>query len=117
MAINSRRKGASGEREAAKWLNDNIGGSARRGVQYSGSPDSPDVVFDEAIQLEIKRVERINIDTALEQAKRDGIGKIPVVMHRRNNKPWQFTLYAENLVDFCRRIVEIKSEHSQKKDS
>ena len=39
---NSRRKGKEGELEVARILRDH-GYDSRRGVQYSGSPDSPDV--------------------------------------------------------------------------
>jgi Holliday junction resolvase len=42
--INSRAKGARAERECAKELERLFGCSARRGQQFSGSSDSPDVV-------------------------------------------------------------------------
>ena len=41
--VNSKQKGARGEREFAKFLTDR-GYPATRGVQYQGGPESPDVV-------------------------------------------------------------------------
>lgn len=106
---NSRNKGAQGERDAANWLSDNFPIKARRGQQFSGSSDSPDVVFDDSLQIEVKRTERFKLDESLEQAKRDGGGaKIPVVMHRKNRTEWKFCIYAEDVVEFSKRILEIK---------
>ena len=50
MSINSRSKGKRGERMAAKYLKTHWGIDAARGVQYSGSTDSPDVKSDALIQ-------------------------------------------------------------------
>ena len=89
--INSRQKGAVGEREFAKLLQFH-GWDARRGQQFSGGSDSPDVVCQplKDFHFEVKRVEAGNLYKWLEQAKRDAKAgeKIPVVMHRRNNKDW-----------------------------
>src|SRR5262245_30290215 len=70
--VNSRRKGARGERQWRDELRAN-GYVARRGQQFSGSPDSPDVVCEELewIHFEVKAVERLNIEDAMEQARRD----------------------------------------------
>ena len=88
--MNSREKGKRGEREWRDELRAN-GYAARRGQQFSGSPDSPDVVCEELdwIHFEVKAVERLNIEDAMEQARRDcglriadcGIQKVPVVAH------------------------------------
>ena len=43
--INSRQKGARGERELAAVFT-TAGFPARRGQQFSGSPDSPDIVVE-----------------------------------------------------------------------
>lgn len=88
MPINSRNKGAAGERELADYLRDR-GVKARRGQQFHGGPGSPDVVTDiEGIHIECKRVEAGNLYTWLDQARQDADGKIPVVMHRRNRRDW-----------------------------
>lgn len=58
---NSRRKGASGERELAKKLRE-YGYEARRGQQYCGSNGDADVVGIPGIHIECKRVEALNIE-------------------------------------------------------
>jgi hypothetical protein len=97
--INSRAKGARAEREAAKIWSDVMGCSARRGQQFSGGKDSPDVVHTlEGIHLEVKRVERGNPYDWVGQAIVDaGDGQVPVVLHRRNNKPWLLIVRLEDV--------------------
>ena len=70
--MNSRQKGARGERQWRDELRAQ-GYAARRGQQFSGSPDSPDVVCDALpwIHFEVKAVEKLNIYDAMEQAIRD----------------------------------------------
>ena len=83
MAKNSRTKGKVGELEVAALLRD-YGFEARRGQQFSGGSDSPDVVHSiPNVHLEVKRVEAFSLYPALEQADRDrDNGEIPVVFHR-----------------------------------
>ena len=86
---NSRDKGARGERELADELRRLFGVEARRGQQYCGGADSPDVITDfDGVHLEVKRTERLSIYPAMKQAINDAGGKIPVVCHRQNNKEW-----------------------------
>lgn len=93
MAVNSRAKGARGELELAAYLSER-GFTARRGQQFSGGGDSPDVVVEglEDFHLECKRVERGQLYEWLEQAQRDAKRgkkkKTPVVAHRRSRKEW-----------------------------
>ena len=105
MGAMSRRKGASGEREVAELLRAH-GFQARRGRQYSGSPDSPDVAHDiEGIHIEVKRTERFNLYAALEQAKQDRrAGDVPVVFHRQNGRPWVAVLEAEDWLTIMRAL-------------
>ena len=85
----SRAKGCRGELEASKVWAFVMGGKARRGQQFAGGNDSPDVVSDyPGIHLEVKRCERGNPYDWIYQARRDGVGKCPIVLHRRNNQPW-----------------------------
>lgn len=97
--MNSRNKGKVGEREWAEWLRSH-GFTARRGVQYHGGPDSPDVVCPELQHhFEVKRVEALNIHAAMAQAVGDApAGRVPVVAHRRNRGEWMVTMRAEDWI-------------------
>lgn len=89
--INSRQKGAAAERELASFLRDH-GWDARRGVQFAGSPDSPDVIGLPGWHIECKRVEKLNMRDAVAQAEGDSGGKPWVVMHRWNHGIWLATV-------------------------
>lgn len=110
--VHSLNKGKSGEREWAHWLNDNFSCNARRGQQFQGGQDSPDIV-DTAIpgmHAEVKRVEKLNVSQAMEQAVKDCGQKVPYVAHRRNRTEWLVTLRARDLKAYCLLV----SEHLQK---
>ena len=102
MSKFSRDKGKRGERELAVWLRDK-GIEARRGRQYKGTDDSPDVIADlPGFHIECKRVERFNAYEALEQAETEHAeDDVPVVFHKRNRKDWIIVMYAE---DFIRQL-------------
>ena len=102
--MNSRQKGARGEREFAQELT-KMGFSARRGCQFSGSPDSPDVVGGIAgTHVEFKRVERLNIDNAMDQATKDCGDNLPYVAHRKNGKQWLITLRFDDVFKFAQLV-------------
>lgn len=103
--MNSRNKGAAGEREWANWLCAE-GYKARRGQQYSGNPDAPDVVCDLPFHFEVKRVERLNLLQAMIQATADCGPKMPVVAHRLNRGEWQVTMLASDWIKLVREFVE-----------
>ncbi len=86
--MNSRAKGARGERDAAgAWAK--LFGWARRGQQFAGGADSPDIVTSTpGIHVEVKRTERGNPYAWLRQAIADAGPKCPLVLHRRNNEEW-----------------------------
>lgn len=91
MAINSKKKGAKGERELASKLRE-YGYDCRRGQQYNGL-EGEDVVGLDYIHCEVKRVQALNLDEAMEQAKRDSKdNQMPTVFHRKNNKKWKVTM-------------------------
>ena len=93
--INSRTKGKVGELEISKLLKE-YGYDTRRGQQFCGKNGDADVVGLPLIHLEIKRVEKLNIDDAMEQSIRDAkANEIPVVMHRKNRKGWKVTMTLE----------------------
>jgi hypothetical protein len=107
MGSLSRQKGKRGEREAAAELGELLGVTARRGVQYQGGPDSPDVVLEGVpVHVECKRVESLALYPALEQATADAGVKVPVVWHRRNNKPSVVIVETARLLELARLLVE-----------
>lgn len=89
MTINSRAKGAAAERELAALLKE-FGFEARRGQQFSGGGDSPDVVHSiPHLHIEAKRTEALKMWDALDQANRDKKPEdVATVWHRKNGKPW-----------------------------
>ena len=98
--MNSRDKGAKGERELASKLTE-YGFPSRRGQQFSGANGDADVVGLPGIHIECKRVERLNLQEAYDQSKRDARDdEIPVVMHRKNNCKWLVTMSLEDWIDF-----------------
>lgn len=104
--MNSRTKGKRGELEWAHVLRDLFGLTARRGQQYSGSPDSPDVVGGFiGTHCEVKRVERLNIEQAMQQAANDCGEDVPYVAHRRNRCDWLVTVRASDLAAFSSAVV------------
>jgi len=111
----SRNKGKTGERELAHELQRVLGVTARRGVQYTGGPDSPDVVTDiDSIHIECKRTECFRLFEALEQSIRDaGKSKVPVVMHRPNHRPWVVVLRLDDLP----ALVETIHQFQKRKDN
>ena len=96
MSVNSRQKGARYERELAKHFRGE-GYDSRRGVQYKGGPDSPDVVGLPGIHIEAKHVERLNLYDAMAQSIRDASpDELPVVIHRRNREESLVTMSLDN---------------------
>ena len=109
MPINSNAKGKAGERELSRYLSDH-GYPARRGQQYAGGYDSPDVVCyrlaELGLQIECKRVESLNIHKAIEQGHKDceSGSADPVVMHRKNNKEWLATMPLDKLLELLSQL-------------
>lgn len=103
---NSCVKGKVGERELAKFFRDN-GFDARRGQQYEGSSDSPDIVSkmmaEYGFHIEAKRVEAGNPYKWLEQARNDAGEKTPIVAHRRNRHGWIAVLDLGALLQLIRK--------------
>jgi Holliday junction resolvase len=85
--MNSRSKGKRGELEWRDVIRSR-GYEARRGQQFSGSPDSPDVVTNLPFHFEVKRVEKFSIYKAMQQAKDECGSNPPIVAHRKNGGEW-----------------------------
>jgi len=101
--INSKRKGAAGERELAAKLRE-YGFDSRRGVQYCGANGDADVLGLPGIHIECKRTEKLNLYDAMAQAKSDCKENIPAVFHRRNNCEWLVILRLEDFIEIYRRM-------------
>lgn len=105
--INSRAKGVRREREFRDLLRKN-GFEARRGQQFSGGSESPDVISNAPVHWEVKGVEKLNIQNAMEQAMRDcGEGKLPVVAHKVSKGRWLCTVDAEMFLVFLKVVQEL----------
>ena len=98
MGLRSRNKGKRGEREAAAEIRRILRTEAHRGRQFCGSDESPDVVTDiENLHFEVKRAERLRLYEALDQAIADAGCRIPIVLHRANERPWVAIVRLEDL--------------------
>lgn len=107
--MNSKRKGKEGELEWCKFCHEHGFESVRRTAQFCGNTgEASDCVGLPGIHQEIKRVERLNIHEAMEQAVRDSDnavrGEIPIVAHRRNKAEWLVTMRAEDWLKMYKRV-------------
>ena len=101
--VNGKQKGSAGERELAAKLREH-GFTARRTQQFCGAAGDADVDCKELADyhIECKRVERLQIDSAMEQSLNDCHDKTPIVAHRRNHKPWLVTMFLEDWIKLAK---------------
>jgi hypothetical protein len=99
MAVNSRRKGKTGELEAAHTLKELFGWAARRRQQFSGNAGDDDLMVDQTPGLfwEVKRVQRLNVPKTVQVAAKQAGRKTPVVMHRVDRGEWLLTIRLSDL--------------------
>lgn len=98
--INSRRKGAGGERAAAQFLC-SLGFAAERSAR-NGVKGAGDLIVRDLpnVHIEVKRLERMDIGTvcladACDQARAaSGLGRRWAVLWRPNGKSWRLTFRA-----------------------
>ena len=93
----SQRKGAEGERELCALLQQ-AGFPVQRGGSLSFG-EVPDLMGLSGVHIECKRVERLNLTDAMEQAIRDAErfrDGVPCVFHRRNREGWRVTMRFED---------------------
>ena len=110
--INSKQKGAVGERELAQLLRNQGWMDARRGVQYSGLKGDADVVGVQGIHIECKRCQQVSDEKWLQQAEHDArIGEIPVVIYRRDREQWK-VLIRQNLADIIWQTLTDEQKQS-----
>jgi len=105
--INSKNKGKRGELEVAALLR-GFGYDARRGQQFSGGGDSPDVVHSiKGLHIEVKYTEAFNAYKAMEQAEKDcKKGDIPLVFYRKKRKRWMVLVDAEAFMELILEKTE-----------
>jgi len=111
MSKKSLMKGKVGERELASELRRLFGVNARRGQQYCGGGDSPDVVTDLPIHAEVKRCEKLSLYKAMKQAIGDaGESKVPIVFHRQNREEWLAVIRLNDLPELVDRLSKCEEE-------
>ena len=94
--INSRAKGAAGEREAADWLQRKfkLEKKPQRNLEQVRSGGF-DLDGFEPFAMEIKRCEALSLRNWWVQVTSACYnGQIPVVMYRRNREKWRFLISA-----------------------
>lgn len=97
MGAKSQRKGAVGELELARIFREHGYDCARGGSLSFG--EVPDLTGLPGIHVECKRVERLNVQEAMDQAIRDSERMqdgMPTLFHRRNRKQWLVTMRLED---------------------
>ena len=99
MSVRFRKaKGNKAELESAKEIARLFNCKARRGQQFSGNKDAPDIVTSiEGVHFEVKRCEYLSVYKSVEQAKEDAEDNIPVVLYRKNRGKWLVITELDNL--------------------
>ena len=107
---NSRRKGAAGELEAAKALNDVLPhAKARRAQQYCGHHTAADLVCEglDGVMIEVKRRQSMNIHKVMaESLAHCTEAMLPVILHRKDNEEWLLTIRLEDLPKALQKLSE-----------
>lgn len=108
--LNSRQKGCRGEREWRDFLRSQ-GFTARRGQQFAGGTEAPDVICEEmelTFHPEVKFVENLNVYKAIDQAIRDcPQGKLRYVAHRKKRKDWLVTMPANEWIVLIKKYLNL----------
>lgn len=110
MAINSRTKGAVGERELALLLRTAGYANARRSAQYCGNTgEAPDITGIDGLHIECKRREQIQDEVFLQQAEREAKkGLVPLVIYRRSREKWKVCLRLEVFLAIWSELTELQ---------
>lgn len=109
MGKASRDKGKRGEREFCELLREH-GFEARRGQQFAGGNDSPDVVTDLPCHVEVKRTETFSPSYLL-QAERDAHPALqPAVFWKRNGWKWCAFVCAHHYVALWKELLHLRAE-------
>lgn len=112
MGMKSKRKGKTGELELATTLARIFRVEMSRGVQYQGTPDSPDVIGLPGIHVECKRREVLRLYTEMSQAVAEAGDNVPLLCHRRSGEPWLATCRLEDLPALAVQLYLILTEEA-----
>ncbi len=105
MGKTSQRKGRDGEEELANLLRNNGYHIMRGGSMTFG--EVPDLMGLPGVHIEVKRVEKLNIWTAMDQAIRDAArfqDGVPTVFHRKNRSGWLVTMRFSDWIKMYKRV-------------
>ena len=83
---------------------------ARRGQQYAGGNDSPDVICDSlpTVHWEVKVREAHRPWEWVTQAVTDaGQGQLPIVAMKKNRAPWLAVMRMDDLIELLRRARDV----------
>lgn len=101
--MNVKRKGTAGENELADILRRSGIRAYRNDQIFKGGKGNPDVYAEIGIlplHIEVKRVEKLNVPEAMNQAISDRAdGHFPVLCHRKNRGKWLVTVPLDELID------------------
>ena len=108
--INSKQKGKRIERFFVNFLKE-LGLTARRGQQFKGTEDSPDIIVKEwktYIHIEVKGGKKLNIFKALQQAVDDkSEEEIPIVFYKQDHKEPIVILFADKFVQIAQAWLDM----------
>jgi len=108
--INSKKKGSKGELEFAN-LCKQYGFKTRRSQQYSGIDinSDADVIGLPDIYIEVKRLEKINVDLVMDKLRDDNkTDDYGILAHRKNNKGWLVTMDFDDWMEIYKRYLIAK---------
>ena len=105
--MNVKRKGTAGENELAEILRRSGIRAYRNDQIFKGGQGNPDVYAEIGtlpLHIEVKRVEKLNVPEAMNQAINDSAdGHLPVLCHRRNRGKWLVTVPLDDLIDHLKQ--------------
>jgi hypothetical protein len=114
VAVNSRRKGKTGELEAAEVLRVLFGWTTRRTQQFAANAnaDSADLRVEQTPELfwEVKRVQRLNVPKTIRIAASQCDRRTPVLMHRPDRSDWLLTIRLADLPVLCHAYESAQAE-------
>ena len=112
--INSCQKGKRGELEVAHLLTDlfqkeGFNVTFRRSQQYCGDAGHADVVGLPSLFIEVKNVQKINIDEVLDKAEAQSRNSELVLLFFKSNRTeWKVAFKAKNLILLSRVLASLE---------